>query len=195
MRCKGENKMLADTNRVRLAYVAEDEWGVVPTTPTLQALRLTGHSLVHNKAQAISTEIRPDRQVPGIIRQGVTVDGAINYEFSHKTYEDFILAVLGASAWTTISLSGLALTFNKSAKTVARGGGTPTVMTLTGVTVDTLYSTAEYAFASHTGPNPAIGDVVVVTGFVTHLGNNVTATIEYVTGTSSGTFVVALTTQ
>src|ERR1017187_5088263 len=157
--------MLADTNRVRLAYSKETLWAETPTSPTMQALRYTGHGLVHNKTQAISTEIRADRQVPSIIEQGVTMEGPINYEFSNKTFEDFIAAALGRTAWTTISLSGLALTFAHSAKTVVRGGGTPTVATLTQVTVDALYTTAEYAYASHTGPAPAVGYLVVNAGF------------------------------
>ena len=186
--------MKADTNRVRLAYSKETVWAETPSSPTMQALRYTGHGLVHNKAQAISTEIRSDRQVPSIIRQGVTMEGPVNYEFSNKTFEDFIAAALGRTSWTTISLTGLALTFNHTAKTVVRGGGTPTVATLTQVTVDTLYNTAEYAYASHTGPAPAIGDVIVNAGF-TIGGNNVTGTIIDASGGASGTYVLALSTQ
>lgn len=67
-----------------------------------------------------------------------------------------------------------------------------TVFTLTQVAVAGAVST--YSFSSYTGPAPRIGMSVVITGFVTG-GNNVTATITGLTGTTSGTFTVVTSTQ
>jgi hypothetical protein len=90
-------------------------------------------------------------------------------------------------------LDGITLVGDDEPGTIPASGA-DSVLTFTAVAVNTLYGTAEYAFASHTGANPVIGQRIVIAGFVTS-GNNVTATILDVTGTTSGTIAVALTTQ
>jgi hypothetical protein len=64
---------------------------------------------------------------------------------------------------------------------------TATVLTLTQAAVSG--GNAVYSFSSYTGPAPRIGMSVIVTGF-TNGGNNLTATITALTGTTSGTFTV-----
>jgi hypothetical protein len=64
---------------------------------------------------------------------------------------------------------------------------TATVLTLTQATVSG--GNAVYNFSSYTGPAPRIGMSVTVSGF-TNAGNNLTATITALTGTTSGTFTV-----
>lgn len=68
---------------------------------------------------------------------------------------------------------------------------TATVLTLTQVAVG---ATAVYSYSSFTGPAPRVGMSVIFSGFVNG-GNNVTATLTAVSGGSSGTVTVALTTQ
>jgi hypothetical protein len=69
--------------------------------------------------------------------------------------------------------------------------GANTVLTFTEVTVDALYNTAEYAYSGHTGAAPVVGDLCVVTTFLTG-GNNVSGRLLDV---SAGVVVMALTTQ
>jgi hypothetical protein len=64
---------------------------------------------------------------------------------------------------------------------------TATVFTLTQATVSG--GNGIYSFSSYTGPVPRIGMSVIITGF-TNGGNNLTATITALTGTTSGTFTV-----
>jgi hypothetical protein len=64
---------------------------------------------------------------------------------------------------------------------------TATVFTLTQATVSG--GNGVYSFSSYTGPAPRIGMSVIITGF-TNGGNNLTATITALTGTTSGTFTV-----
>ena len=68
---------------------------------------------------------------------------------------------------------------------------TATLFTLTQVTVG---ATAVYAYSSFTGPAPRVGMSATFSGF-TNAGNNVTATLTAVSGGSSGTVTVALSTQ
>ena len=68
---------------------------------------------------------------------------------------------------------------------------TPTVLTLTGVTVG---ATAVYSYSSYTGPAPTVGEAVTVTGFATS-GNNVTNQTLTAVDLIGLTITVALTSQ
>ena len=92
---------MADSNRTEVAYVAETTWGVVPASPTLQTLRMTGESMTMETSVVDSAEIRSDRQKSDTIRTAISVTGDINYELSYGTYDDFLVAALFASAWST----------------------------------------------------------------------------------------------
>lgn len=75
---------------------------------------------------------------------------------------------------------------------VALDATTPTLLTLTGVTVTA--QTAIYAYSSYTGPDPVVGMVVLVAGFV-NAGNNGDFAIQSWSGGAAGTFTVALISQ
>lgn len=80
------------------------------------------------------------------------------------------------------------------------GSATVTKLYITNATIITLTQVATsgsvttYSYSSYTGPVPAVGMIVTVTGFVTG-GNNVTATIVTASGGTSGSFTVAHSTQ
>jgi hypothetical protein len=90
-----------NSSQTELSYVAEDTWGVTPTSPApvFQAIRMTGESLKITNESVVSDEIRPDRNVPDTILVGGDASGGIDGELSYGTFDDFIESVL-FSTWT-----------------------------------------------------------------------------------------------
>jgi len=60
----------------------------------MQELRLTGESLRFNIGNETSKEIRSDRQISDLVQTGADCSGALNFELSYGTYDDFIAAAL-----------------------------------------------------------------------------------------------------
>ena len=92
--------MFADSSLMQLAYIAETNWGVTPSTPVFTPLRVTGESLKINREGVVSEEIRADRSVSDIIQVGGSADGGFNFELSYGTFDD-LLAGLLCSDWGT----------------------------------------------------------------------------------------------
>lgn len=87
-------------DRGRLSYALEVTPGTTPSV-ALQRLRFTADTLEEVKEVKESDEIREDRQLTDVMRTGVAVSGAINFELSGTTYDDFLFAALMASAWSS----------------------------------------------------------------------------------------------
>lgn len=93
---------MSDANITKLLFAAESSFGETPDTlSTLQELRFVAEALNHNKETVISEEIRADRSRTELIEVGKGAEGNVDVELSVEQYNDFILAALMASAWTT----------------------------------------------------------------------------------------------
>lgn len=94
---------MADSNRLRLAYVEETSLGTTPASPAMRAIRATGESLNHDIQTTESKEIRSDRQTADLIQVGAANSGGLNFELSFpapRTWlADFLRYALFASAW------------------------------------------------------------------------------------------------
>ena len=134
---------MGSSNRVRVAYVAESNWGVTPATPTLTTVRRTGGSLKSPTETVTSNEIRSDRNRATVQRVGVSANGSMEFELSYGSHDD-LLAAAFASAWTT------AINFSDSVQITA----------LTG----TIAATGAFT-------NAAVGQWLKLSGFTTP-GNN-----------------------
>lgn len=121
----------SDTNRVSLAYKEETTFGVVPSgNPTFSAIRMTGESLRQETQTTVSQEIRSDRQITDLVRNGLSAAGDVNFEFSYAAFDELLaialLAGAGAAsaAWSSVvTISGTDLeainsdnSFNSSAE-------------------------------------------------------------------------------
>jgi hypothetical protein len=87
---------MSESNRTRLAYIKEHTWNTTPASPELQALRITGESLVHNIDTITSAEIRSDRNVTSLVDTMYSSGGGFNFEFSAGTFDDLLAGVLFA---------------------------------------------------------------------------------------------------
>lgn len=92
---------LADTNRTAIRSKAESTWGTA-ATGNYQIERLTGESLIHDKATVPSNELRSDRQVPFLAEVGAGASGAVNFELSYGSYDSWLESLL-YSTWQTPS--------------------------------------------------------------------------------------------
>lgn len=84
--------VMADTTQ--LAYIKEKEWGVIPTSPQMQILRMTGESLTYNPQTVTSQELSPDRNIKDQILTSAGTSGGISFELSYGTYDDLIESLL-----------------------------------------------------------------------------------------------------
>jgi hypothetical protein len=96
---------MADSNRLRLAYVEETTLGVTPASPQMRTIRATGESLNHDIQTTESKEIRSDRQTADLMQVGAVNSGALNFELSFPAARtwlaDFLRYALFASAWSS----------------------------------------------------------------------------------------------
>lgn len=95
---------MADSDRVSLRYVEESSWANYPTspTPTLQDIRFRTESLKQESSTAESDEIRNDRQLADVVRTSIRGVGDIGIELSYGAFDDFLQALLMASAWSSV---------------------------------------------------------------------------------------------
>jgi len=90
----------ADTNRTSLVIAQEDDdcWGADPEVgalaPKSYEVRMTGETLVHNKATVVSESIRTDRMRDTLSEVGVSVEGDINFELSFRDWEPLLEGAL-----------------------------------------------------------------------------------------------------
>ena len=95
---------MADSNRLRLAYVEESILGTTPASPQMRTIRATGESLNHDIQTTESKEIRSDRQTADLMQVGAANSGALTFELSFPATRtwlaDFLRYALFAPAWS-----------------------------------------------------------------------------------------------
>ena len=168
-----------NSSQTELSYVAEDNWGVTPTSPTpaFQAIRITGESLKILNETVESDEIRPDRNVADDVNVGGGASGGIDGELSYGTFDDFIESAL-FSTWTGSPANSIVNGTTQKSFTLQKkqeGNGLSAVYELyKGMVVDTMTiniaakqkTTVAFTFV---GKGGSIG--TSVTGTVTDAGD------------------------
>jgi hypothetical protein len=79
----------ASGSLARIAYAPEVTWGTAPVSG-YKYIRFVSDTLTQETTVEQSKEIRPDRNNTDAIRTDITGAGDINFEFSAKTFDDFI---------------------------------------------------------------------------------------------------------
>jgi len=86
----------ADTNRTSVFFAIEEDdcWGADPEAPPLAPkgfeVRMTGETLIHNKATVVSETIRTDRMRDTISEVAATAEGDVNFELAFRDLEAFL---------------------------------------------------------------------------------------------------------
>lgn len=118
---------MADGSRIRVSIVSEGvNYGVVPTSPTMLVLPVTGSGLADRLGYVQSNVINPDRNVDDLVRlskaAGGTIPLELRYSPSGQGLSNALLALLSASAYTASATVG-SCTTTAAAKTVTRASG------------------------------------------------------------------------
>jgi hypothetical protein len=137
-----------ETTETQLSYVPESVWGTTPSA-AFAALRTTGSSLQGSKSRTRPNEITGVRRVSSAITQQEQAGGAINFNLSYGTYDDFFAGALG-NDWT-------------AAQTIAGVSGDITVT----ITTNVLSSTTSNKFQ-----NLVEGQWIELRGFTASAGAN-----------------------
>lgn len=96
---------MADTNRGRIAIVPEASFGVTPTDPVFQIMRLVNSGLQYTKNTTESNELDSSRMLTDIVEVGASSSGNLDFELSAGSYDQLIEAVLGGTRSTAISVA------------------------------------------------------------------------------------------
>lgn len=96
--------MPIDTNRVRVAYVAESTYATTPAisaTVPVRIARITGESLNFNIQNTRSNELRSDRQLPDIVQIAESSAGDLNFELSFPETRTFLGEFFSAAMFSS----------------------------------------------------------------------------------------------
>lgn len=86
---------MSDTNRVAIGIVQESTFGVTPSNPAFQSLRITGTpNLAYEPQTMVSNEIISDRQVADLVLVGAQAGGDIGMEMSFGALDIMLEAAL-----------------------------------------------------------------------------------------------------
>ncbi len=111
---------MADTNRLKLRFARETDWGETVSNPASTEMRITRESLSHDKTTVVSNELRSDRQRAAVLEVGQAASGDIEFELTYGEFESFIeTALRGTLASATVADSST--TFAASSITAPEG--------------------------------------------------------------------------
>lgn len=91
---------MANGSRHTLYIAKEADYGVTPTSPSLNTVRITGTTIGLQKDSLQSEEVRSDRQIADFRLGSNQVGGDINFELSYGSFDDLLQAVLLSEDWT-----------------------------------------------------------------------------------------------
>lgn len=76
---------MSDTNRTKLTFVEEGDWGVTPTTPVMVEIPRASSELEHSMERVVSSTIRNDRQTDASAHVATSAAGDITLELTAGT--------------------------------------------------------------------------------------------------------------
>jgi len=114
---------MSSSNLVRVAFIEEVDYGIVPPAGNFSTARFTSDSLSGSPETAESAQIRTDRMSSGQVVTGLTVGGALNIELAKETAIDSFFKSMMYSTWNTPSTVTVDITIAAGAKTLTRGAG------------------------------------------------------------------------
>lgn len=181
---------MSDANRVNIATKfwkdADEDFGVVPSTPKLLDFLRVSDSFALNPTTRISTTIRSDAQVQDVIRTNVAPAGDMAFNFSAKSCDDLIAALLRSDWGNDINLSGSLAVVASGQKFSANQADVATTLEedITVAASGKTYTSA--ALVDFVAAGFTIGDTVIIGGD-TQTGSDVTVSASGKTYTSAAT--------
>lgn len=90
-----------DSNDLIMSYVAEAAWGVTPSTPAFQNIRLDSEGFSGSKTRTRPSEIDPAGQASAAITTKEESTGSLNFSVSAGEASNVLLAASMGGVWTT----------------------------------------------------------------------------------------------
>lgn len=90
---------MANGSRHSLYAIKEATYGITPTNPALEFVRITGTTLGLAKDSLQSEEVRSDRQMSDFRLGANQVGGDVNFELSYGSFDQFLQAALLSTDW------------------------------------------------------------------------------------------------
>lgn len=91
---------MVDSSQTRLAYITEVTYGTTPASPVFKNQRFVSESLNANIENIVSNEIRADRNVTDLIQVGANAGGAVDFELSYGSFDDWLESLM-YGAWSS----------------------------------------------------------------------------------------------
>lgn len=97
--------VLAGANRSALYASEEGVWGETPVAASMAEIQRVSDTLDHTKITVVPRTLRTDRAREDLVRVGEQAGGGIVFELRHTQYDNYLAALLGASAFTSVSIA------------------------------------------------------------------------------------------
>jgi hypothetical protein len=111
---------IARGSNLECLYAVEDSWGVLPSSPTVYNLRVTGFGVNMSRDSFTSNELRSDRQTADHRTGMDQVSGDIPVELSYNAFDDLIASAM-FSSWSADSLPEITIGTTQSSLRISRG--------------------------------------------------------------------------
>lgn len=128
---------MVDSSQTRLAYIEESTYGSTPSTPTFLVQRFVSESLNANIENAVSNEIRSDRNVTDMIQVGANAGGDVDIELSYGSFDDWLESLM-FSSWSTNTLKNGVTQKSFTLEKTFEAGGTDQYHRFTGAVANSL---------------------------------------------------------
>lgn len=162
---------MSDANRTKIGYSQrETAYGVIPTSPVIRNLRITGGGLTIDPQFVESKELRTDRMPGEPILVGIDAGGSLPLEWSWRNADDIIEDAV-QSLWVRTPVRDNNGTADSEITDVTVTTGVYTILT-------TGASNTDYHFGAY-----AIGHLVRASGFL-NAANNGLYRVSAATATS-----------
>lgn len=130
--------MISMADGTQLAYIKETAWGVTPTTPAWQILRLTGESFNITRDTVTSSELTPTRDITDQVHVSGGASGGFDFELSYGAFDDIIASLLHSEWISDIISNGVKQTSLSFEKRFITGDATHSYMRYAGMVADTM---------------------------------------------------------
>ncbi len=91
---------MVDSSQTRLASIVEVTYGTTPASPVFLIQRFVSENLNANIENAISNEIRADRNVTDLIQVGQNAGGSVDFELSYGSFDEWLESLMFGT-WST----------------------------------------------------------------------------------------------
>lgn len=168
----------SSSNLVRVAFIEESVYGETPASGNFETARFTSEALSGSPQTVESKQIRIDRMSSGQVVTGLQVQGNMAYELAKETQLEKFMESAMYSAFTTLALVTVDLSYNSATRELTRASGN---WTTAGIVKGDILTLAGFAAAANNTQvmvtsvdSATVIKISTPVGFVTEVGTGTT---------------------